>query len=645
VGRQARLQAVRGALPARCRDRRAVALRGAVGGAFGEKGGGGEREGEFFRFFWRKGSRVRKKRKKLTLQPLLSFFRLRTSPTTVDLHPQGGYSDDIDEGEYFLYTGSGGRDLSGNKRIAKFQSKHQTFTSSNEALRRSCELGLPVRVVRSHKEKRSAYAPSAADAEAGRGLRYDGVYRIVAAYRRPGAQVSPCGERFLVCRYVFVRCDNDPAPWSEDAEGGDDPRDRRPDAAGRGWTADGLPAAALEDMRSAVTVGPGEEAGVTVGGPVAMSGRPLPVVTRPDPNSAHWEFDAAARKWDWLRPQPASTKGDRNAAPKTADGAIARGGIGAAKALRVKANNAERALAKEFTCKLCSGVLNQPLSMPCGHHFCGPCLERNFAGVDAAEGAAAAAALAGGRPLRARRFPKPCPKCKADCAASLEDARVNLAMAEVISKLQESVTAARAKADAIEQGSKKGKEAAAAETAVEDEGEEEAEAAAAEEKEEEEEEEAGPSNATAPAAAAAVPAAAPAPAPTAAERAAAAASAALAQLKAELGPDLTSSVPDFFLQEAIDGHDGDVRAASIEVRMTLQAQARAEKRALKDKGKAEAVTLPAPPAAAPAAAGRPSESSAAKGKRPAAAPAAADAAAADAALPVKRGRGRPKKQQ
>lgn len=376
-----------------------------------------------------------------------------------------------------------------------------------------------------------------------------------------------------------------------------------------------------------------------------MSGRPLPVVTRPDPNSAHWEFDAAARKWDWLRPQPASTKGDRNAAPKTADGAIARGGIGAAKALRVKANNAERALAKEFTCKLCSGVLNQPLSMPCGHHFCGPCLERNFAGVDAAEGAAAAAALAGGRPLRARRFPKPCPKCKADCAASLEDARVNLAMAEVISKLQESVTAARAKADAIEQGSKKGKEAAAAETAVEDEGEEEAEAAAAEEKEEEEEEEAGPSNATAPAAAAAVPAAAPAPAPTAAERAAAAASAALAQLKAELGPDLTSSVPDFFLQEAIDGHDGDVRAASIEVRMTLQAQARAEKRALKDKGKAEAATLPAPPAAAPAAAGRPSESSAAKGKRPAAAPAAADAAAADAALPVKRGRGRPKKQQ
>ncbi len=29
------------------------------------------------------------------------------------------YEDDLDEGEYFLYTGSGGRDLSGNKRTSK----------------------------------------------------------------------------------------------------------------------------------------------------------------------------------------------------------------------------------------------------------------------------------------------------------------------------------------------------------------------------------------------------------------------------------------------------------------------------------------------------------------------------------------------
>ena len=29
------------------------------------------------------------------------------------------YEDDKDEGEWFLYTGSGGRDLSGNKRTSK----------------------------------------------------------------------------------------------------------------------------------------------------------------------------------------------------------------------------------------------------------------------------------------------------------------------------------------------------------------------------------------------------------------------------------------------------------------------------------------------------------------------------------------------
>ena len=527
-----------------------------------------------------------------------------------------------------------------------------------------------MRVVRSHKEKRSAYAPSAADAEAGRGLRYDGVYRIVAAYRRPGAQLSPDGQRFLVCRYVFVRCDNSPAPWSEDAEGGDDPRDRRPDAAGRGWTEDGLPAAALEDMRSAVTLGPGEEAGVTIGGPIGMNGKSLPVVTRPDPNNVHWEFSPAEKKWGWLKPQPASTKGDRNAAPKTADGTIARGGIGAAKALRVKANNAERALAKEFTCKLCSGVLKQPLSMPCGHHFCGPCLEKNFEGVDAAERAAVAAAVAGGRPLRTRRFPKPCPKCKADCATSLEDARPNLAMAEVISKLQESVTAARAKAAEIEKGAKKAKEAAgaggegeAAATAAEEEEDEEVEEEEAAEEAEEEAAAAGPSSnapvapAAAPAAAAAPTPAAAAPALTAAERAAAAASAALAQLKAELGPELAGTVPDFFLQEALEGHDGNVRSASIEVRMTLQAQARAEKKALKDKEAGKVASPVARAAATAAAAAGPSSpkapaAAASKGKRQAApapvaadAPAAAAADAAGAAPPSKRGRGRPKKQQ
>lgn len=61
----------------------------------------------------------------------------------------GGYEDDEDHGEWFLYTGSGGRDLSGNKRTNKLQSFDQKFENMNEALRVSCRKGYPVRVVRS----------------------------------------------------------------------------------------------------------------------------------------------------------------------------------------------------------------------------------------------------------------------------------------------------------------------------------------------------------------------------------------------------------------------------------------------------------------------------------------------------------------
>ena len=57
------------------------------------------------------------------------------------------------------------------------------------------------------QEKRSAYAPTEEEP-----VRYDGIYRIARCWRKAGMQ------KFLVCRYLFVRCDNEPAPWS--TEGG-----------------------------------------------------------------------------------------------------------------------------------------------------------------------------------------------------------------------------------------------------------------------------------------------------------------------------------------------------------------------------------------------------------------------------------------
>ncbi|KAG5380372.1 hypothetical protein IGI04_028214 [Brassica rapa subsp. trilocularis] len=166
----------------------------------------------------------------------------------------GGYEDDEDHGEWFLYTGSGGRDLSGNKRTNKDQSFDQKFEKSNEALRVSCKMGYPVRVVRSHKEKRSAYAPEA-------GVRYDGVYRIEKCWRKVGIQGS-----FKVCRYLFVRCDNEPAPWTSD-EHGDRPR----------------PLPNIPELKMATELFERKE-------------------------SPSWNFDEGEGCWKWMKPPPASLK-------------------------------------------------------------------------------------------------------------------------------------------------------------------------------------------------------------------------------------------------------------------------------------------------------------------------------------------------
>ncbi|XP_015918962.1 E3 ubiquitin-protein ligase UHRF1 isoform X2 [Parasteatoda tepidariorum] len=128
----------------------------------------------------------------------------------------GGYEDDLDEGEEFKYTGSGGRDLSGNKRCAE-QSCDQTLTRMNKALALNCNAklnkdgaeaedwkgGKPVRVVRNCKgSKHSKYAPT-------EGNRYDGIYKIVKYWQEKGKS------GYLVWRYLLRRDDPIPAPWTK----------------------------------------------------------------------------------------------------------------------------------------------------------------------------------------------------------------------------------------------------------------------------------------------------------------------------------------------------------------------------------------------------------------------------------------------
>ncbi|XP_071852986.1 E3 ubiquitin-protein ligase UHRF1-like isoform X2 [Apostichopus japonicus] len=128
----------------------------------------------------------------------------------------GAFADEQDNGDDFTYTGSGGRDLSGNKRTAE-QSCDQKLAKMNLALARNCNASLdkvngneakdwrggkPVRVVRNCKgRKHSKYAPE-------EGNRYDGIFKVVKYWPERGKS------GFLVWRYLLRRDDPEAAPWS-----------------------------------------------------------------------------------------------------------------------------------------------------------------------------------------------------------------------------------------------------------------------------------------------------------------------------------------------------------------------------------------------------------------------------------------------
>ncbi|XP_057970299.1 E3 ubiquitin-protein ligase ORTHRUS 2-like [Malania oleifera] len=281
----------------------------------------------------------------------------------------GGYEDDEDHGEWFLYTGSGGRDLSGNKRTNKAQSFDQKFDSYNEALRVSCRKGYPVRVVRSHKEKRSSYAPV-------KGVRYDGIYRIEKCWRKVGKQ------GYLVCRYLFVRCDNDPAPWTSD-ELGDRPR----------------PLPVIGELKRATDLTERKE-------------------------SPSWDYDEEEACWKWKKPAPLSRI--------PVDAKDPAGRKRSREATRRTQNMiAKQKLLKEFSCLICCKVMTLPITTPCAHNFCKPCLEGAFAGQTFVR-----ERNKGGRSLRARKNVMKCPSCPADISDFLQNPQVNRELMDVIESLQ-----------------------------------------------------------------------------------------------------------------------------------------------------------------------------------------------------------------
>lgn len=67
--------------------------------------------------------------------------------------------------------------------------------------------------------------------------------------------------------------------------------------------------------------------------------------------------------------------------------------------------SAHERLLRDFSCSLCKGVLQNPLSMPCGHNFCKGCLDRRFAEAEAAQHQGSKA-LADAKPARSLRVRK-----------------------------------------------------------------------------------------------------------------------------------------------------------------------------------------------------------------------------------------------
>ncbi|KAL7139731.1 hypothetical protein ABFS83_09G073300 [Erythranthe nasuta] len=302
--------------------------------------------------------------------PPLSGIQGKAHYGSVSVVISGGYEDDEDHGEWFIYTGCGGRDLSGNKRTSKEQSFDQKFKDQNQALRVSCYKGYPVRVVRSEKDKRSPYAPE-------KGYRYDGVYRVEQCWIKDGIQ------GFKVCRFLFVRCDNDPAPWTSD-EHGDRPR----------------PLPVVRELKNAIEFSERTE-------------------------SPSWDYDEAECCWIWKKPPPASEEDVVYVNPE--DRAEAKKRIRKAQSISVREK-----LLQAFCCLICKKVMNLPITTPCGHNFCKPCLENAFDGQTFLK----ERVCWNGRKLRSQKNVLKCPSCPTDLSEFLQNLQVNHELMEVIEKLQ-----------------------------------------------------------------------------------------------------------------------------------------------------------------------------------------------------------------
>ncbi len=141
----------------------------------------GVAEGETFR------SRAELSLSQVHRPPQAGICGTATSGGAESIVLNGGYEDDLDEGDVIVYTGHGSNDPRTGKQVGD-----QVLSPQNAGLIESVVTGLPVRVIRGSKGD-PIHSPS-------EGYRYDGLYRVEETWWEQGR----CGFNVIRCRLVKI---------------------------------------------------------------------------------------------------------------------------------------------------------------------------------------------------------------------------------------------------------------------------------------------------------------------------------------------------------------------------------------------------------------------------------------------------------
>ncbi|XP_032146984.1 E3 ubiquitin-protein ligase UHRF2 isoform X2 [Sapajus apella] len=290
-------------------------------------------------------------------RPHVGGIHGRSNDGAYSLVLAGGFADEVDRGDEFTYTGSGGKNLAGNKRIGA-PSADQTLTNMNRALALNCDAplddkigaesrnwraGKPVRVIRSFKGRKiSKYAPE-------EGNRYDGIYKVVKYW----PEISS-SHGFLVWRYLLRRDDVEPAPWtSEGIE-----RSRRLCLRLQ------YPAGYPSDKEGKKTKGQSKKQ------PSGTKKRPISDDDCPSATKVFKASDSTeAIEAFQLTPQQQRLIREDCQNQKLWDEVLAH---------LVEGPNFLKKLEQSFMCVCCQELVYQPVTTECFHNVCKDCLQRSF---------------------------------------------------------------------------------------------------------------------------------------------------------------------------------------------------------------------------------------------------------------------------